>query len=973
MEQNNLHLPTIEKNILGFWQREDIFAKTVAGRKGATPFVFYDGPPFVTGLPHYGHILQMALKDAVLRYKTMQGFNVPRKIGWDTHGLPVEYQLEKELGISGKREIENYGIEKFVAAARQIVLRYSSEWKTTMERMGRWVDISNPYTTMDNTYIESVWWAFKSLYDKNLVYQDYRVSPYCPRCGTVLSNFEVNQGYQDDTLDVSVYVTLPLKDSDSDLDGANLLIWTTTPWTLPANVAVAVDPKLAYVLVEHEGKKYVIGQKSAQTLFPHAAILQTFTGEQLMGLHYEPLYPTAKKGDVYRVVAGHHVTDEEGTGLVHMAPAYGEDDFVIGRQENLPIVQTIESDGKVSQGKCLPGERLFFKTADKEIIADLQQRDLLLKEEKITHTYPFCWRCSTPLLYYPATSWFVKVTDPELKLSLIAENKKIKWQPKHLRDGRFGRWLEGARDWAISRDRFWGAPLPVWHCNECKAIEVIGSLEQLHAKGDFDLKDLHRPFIDTVKFSCDHCQRGQMVRVPFVFDCWFESGSMPYAQDHYPFENQDNFNPATNTGYPAEFIAEALDQTRGWFYTLHVLGVALFGQRAYDNVVTSGLVLAPDGKKLSKSLRNYTDPEIIMEEQGVDALRLFLFTATTLGEDYRFSDAAVQDVKRRWIVPLLNVLQYYHLSVEDKDDSVATESQYTLLDGWIKSRVAAAGTQIARAMEGEGDESSYNLTNACRTFGPLVEDLSTWYIRLSRGRRDVAFTDTLRHVLIAIGSLYAPFMPFVAEHIYQSVRGGDETQSIHMRDYPILHEWANAELLNAMETIRAVVSLGRELRAKVGIPLRQPLSKLEIAGMDDQWKTAGQLLALVSAELQIGVVTLARNRAFTPGYAITEGGGLSIALDTTIYDYLRYQGEANLLRRIIQDLRKQANLQPRDQAQVYVSHLSPEVSQALQEQLATTKLITEAPGPSTVAEITHTIADQSIDIKLYPLRDVSSS
>lgn len=943
-------LPELEQAVLAFWRDEEIFQKVVDARRDAKPFVFYDGPPFTTGLPHYGHILQMAIKDAVLRYKTMQGFRVPRKIGWDTHGLPVEYELEKELKLSGKREIEAFGIDKFVEAARGIVLRCTDQWKHTMERMGRWVDVAHPYTTMDNNYIESVWWAFSELHKKDLVYKDFRVSPYCPRCGTVISNFEVNQGYKDNVPDTSVYVAVPVT-TEGAFQDAKLVLWTTTPWTLPSNVAVAVDAEATYVVVEQDGSRYILGEPLAKQVFPEGKITQKITGRDLLGLVYDPLYKQTSESGAYRVVSGHHVTMESGTGLVHMAPAYGEDDFKIGRENGLPLLQSIEPDGTVTIGRGIPGEGLFFKDADRLIIEDLATRDLLVRESKIQHTYPFCWRCDTPLLYYPTTSWYIAVT--KIKDELLKENAEIDWLPQHLRDGRFGRWLEGARDWAVSRDRYWGAPLPVWECAACERVKVVSSRAEIGVNTDFDL---HRPYIDEITLTCD-CGE-VMRRVPFVFDCWFESGSMPYAQHHYPFENAGAFNPETGEGYPADFIAEALDQTRGWFYTLHVLGVALFNKRAYNSVVVSGLLLASDGKKLSKRLRNYTPPEEVFESQGVDALRLFLFTATTVGEDYRFSDEAVADVKRRWITPLLNVVTYWQLSQQDSDGQAQTTEHHALLDAWIKARVAEAAEQVEAAMEGNDEYSPFDIVRACRSFGPLVEDLSTWYVRLSRGRKDPAFTETLTSVLQTMSQIYAPYVPFLSEHIYRTVGGAQA--SVHLTDWPNIVTWKNAELVQRMDFIRNVVTVGRELRSKAGIPLRQPLALLQVATENS---LSGAEAEVIRQELQ--VLEVGRVTAVTESFSQLAAPGILLGLDTAITPDLKNRGLANVLRRTIQDLRKQANLQPQDKAFVTVTPLTPELETYLVSQLGATELTQDVSGQPLLGEATHRDGESSWHVVLY--------
>ncbi|HEY1074695.1 MAG TPA: class I tRNA ligase family protein, partial [Patescibacteria group bacterium] len=684
-----------------------------------------------------------------------------------------------------------------------------------------------------------------------------------------------------------------------------------------------------------------------------AKVLKTFPGSELIGATYESPYQLSLEEGVDRVVFGEHVTAESGTGIASIAPAYGEVDSQVGKRESLPMVQTIRPDGTLKSGMNLPGEGLFMKEANKAIISDLDQRGFLVRQEVIHHTYPFCWRCDSPLLYFPTTSWYIAVT--KIKDALVAENEKINWLPTHLRDGRFGNWLEGARDWAVSRDRFWGAPMPIWECPDCDKIKVVHSIKDIEVDNAFDL---HRPKIDKVTLPC--ACGGTMKRVPFVFDCWFESGSMPYAQHHYPFEHSDQFNPERGTGYPADFIAEALDQTRGWFYTLHVLGVALFGQRAYKNVVTSGLILASDGKKLSKRLRNYTDPEVVFSTIGADALRLFLFTAASIGEDYRFSDAAVNDVKRRWITPLLNSVQYYHLSLPQCEKDKAPSAEHALLDEWIKARVAQARYQVTEYMDGDDTHSPFDLARACRVFGPLVEDLSTWYIRLSRGRTDQAFTETLQAVLVKISTTFAPFLPFLTEHIYQAVKLSDPKfpESVHLCTLRSLDEWKNESIINEMELARKVVSLGRDARVKVGIPVRQPLRSLIVTMQADaELNLSEPVKDLVAQELQVDKVVVEKNAS--------SDSMIMVTLDSTLTEDLRNRGMANLLRRTVQDLRKQAALQPGDAAVVSIPELDDSVSMLLRDQLGQTELVQEAYSGEVIGHTEITEGERSLDITLY--------
>lgn len=932
------NLPNIEHEVLDFWEKEGIFDAVVEGAKDKPDFVFYDGPPFTSGLPHYGHIAQMAIKDAVLRYKTMQGYKVPRKIGWDTHGLPVEYELEKQLGLANKKAILDYGVENFVNEARKIVLRYVDEWKGTMRRMGRWVDVDHPYTTMENGYIQSVWWAFGELYKKGLVYKAYRVGPYCPRCGTTLANFELNQGYKDDVPDLSVYVALKIT-SAGEFSNANLIFWTTTPWTIPAISGMSVSPLAKYTLLEKLGKKYILATDLVGSLFESdeiKVIRDDILGEDLVGSVYEPLYKTTDDKNAHRVVPGDHVTTEDGTGIASLAPAYGEVDSLVGKLENLPTIQTVEVDGTVKMGLGLPGEGKFVKKADQLVADDLEAKGALVLRKPITHTYPFCWRCDTPLLYFPMDSWYVKVTD--FKDRLVTENEQVNWQPDHIRDGRFGKWLKGAPDWAISRDRFWGSPLPIWECKKCGELKVVSSAKELGLDEKFDL---HRPYIDEITLKCDKCE-SEMKRVPYVFDCWFESGSMPYAQHHYPQCDAEVFDPAQHKGYPAEFIGEALDQTRGWFYTLHVLGVALFGEKAYKNVNVSGLILDKNGKKLSKKLRNYVDPNVLFEDQGVDALRLFLFTATRLGEEYKFDETNVSDVKRRWLIPLLNTLNYYEL-YKGSADGRETSEAHKLLDEYISERLNQVAVEIERAMTPTDSRSGYDVVTAARTFGPFIEDLSTWYVRLSRGRTDQAFYDTLRNVLIRVSKLMAPFTPFVAEHIYSKLRAKDEVKSIHMtEEFKPGAKW-NEEVVAQMNLVREVVEAGREARATAGIAIKQPLAELLVKASTRN-ADLDKLKPLIEQELQIKLVEFVETLPSGENWVAIERSNLTAMLSTELTDELKQEGIANVIRRTIQDMRKELKLQPSDAAEVYLENVSREVVEFVDAQLGeSTRLVFNAP------------------------------
>jgi len=902
-----MEFPQIERKILKFWEKNKIFQKSISQKKKKPIFSFYDGPPFASGLPHYGHILTSTIKDTVLRYFTMQGFQVPRRVGWDCHGLPVENLIEKELNIKNKREIENLGIEKFNLACKESVFRYVKEWVNTLKRIGRWADYKKSYATMDKNYTESVWWVFKKLYELKLVYKDFRVSPYCPRCGTPLSNFEVNQpdAYRE-IEDQSVYVKFPLKEKNN-----YFLAWTTTPWTLPSNVALAINPQIPYVKVKIKKEKYILAKERLSILKEDYQIEEEFLGETLIGKEYLPLYQMNLEKPGYFVVAADFVSVEEGTGIVHIAPAFGEEDMILGKKENLPIVITVDEEGKVKNSLNIPGQGLFVKEADEEIKKDLRERNLLYKEEKIVHSYPFCWRCDTPLLYYPIESWYVAVS--KIKKQLIANNKKIHWVPEHIKEGRFGKWLEGAKDWAVSRNRFWGAPLPIWQCQieknqkskikgqkYCNNIKIIGSIKELEKLSGKKIKDLHRPYIDEITFKCEKCG-GTMRRILEVFDCWFESGSMPYAQWHYPFENK-KFVEKT---FPTDFIAEGLDQTRGWFYTLHVLATALtlkdvglgVGKPAFKNVIVNGLVLAADGKKLSKRLKNYTSPEIIFEKFGADTLRLFLLTSSQIGDDYLVSDKKIEEVWRKTISTLWHSFLFFQTY---KDRTFKPKKQFkpkNVLDEWVVSKLNTLINQITLEM------NNYHLTNAARLLDQFIDDLSNWYIRRSRRRfqkpenkkEKEEANQVLYYILINLVKLAAPFIPFLTEEIYLSLRRKKDPISIHLCDYPKTNQkFINKNLEKKMKKIREIISSALAERIKAKIKVRQPLKNLQIP--NQELKKEKDLLDLIKEEVNI------KNISF----------GKKLELDTEITPDLKEEGLVREVIRQIQEMRKQVLLKPKD-------------------------------------------------------------
>ena len=954
-----------EEDVLKFWDEQKIFQKSIYSRsKKGKEYSFYDGPPFATGKPHYGHILATTIKDTVTRFWTMKGYKVERRVGWDCHGLPVENLIEKEIGIRSKRDIEAMGIEAFNAACRKAVFRSVDDFEKTLKRVGRWADYSNAYATLDLPYMESVWWVFKQIYDQGLAYQDFRVTPYCPRCGTPLSNFEVNLNYKDNIEDPSVYIKFKIPDSN-----ASFVVWTTTPWTLHGNVALAIDPKAAYVRVKHDGEELILAKARLSVLGNGAEILEEMTGDKLVGSSYEALYfsKEAEKNG-YRVIAGDFVSMEDGTGIVHIAPAFGEDDYRMHKQNDLPFINKISAEGRfIDTTESWNGKKV--KDADKDIIEDLQSKGLLFKSEKIRHTYPFCWRCEHYLIYYAVKSWYIGVT--KVKKQLLKNNEQIRWMPEHMKGGRFGKWLEGSRDWAVSRTRFWGSPLPVWECGSCGTHEVFGNIADLarrregnttfyivrHGESEHNVKDvcsgdiskeyhltgagrkqiralaktlrnngieiivssdflrtketsdilsealglsvrydsrlrdinvgdnegvdrtlcrleqskapilyeyrfpngesmfdvetrvmsalrdiekqypgkkvlvvshedpiktiyaahgfvrgrdvhsvhfekgsahifeskmpndLHRPFIDHVEIPCIKCG-GRMRRISDVFDCWFESGSMPYAQWHYPFENKE----LVEKTFPADFIGEGLDQTRGWFYTLHVLAAILTrnniglgkNKPAFKNVIVNGMILAADGKKLSKRLKNYPEPEELFQKFGADSVRLFLLTATATGEDYRLSDKGVENVYRNVVLIAKNILNFYETYGQKVKNEKLKMKSYSVLDKWILARLDETVVAMTKGME------KYDLTSGSRPLLGFVTDLSVWYVRRSRERikssqESAIVSEVLRRVLETLSRLMAPFTPFTAEMIYQKTKGAKGKESVHLEDWPSIN------------------------------------------------------------------------------------------------------------------------------------------------------------------------------------------
>lgn len=1123
-EEQKSRIAKREEEILQFWQEKNIFQKSLDKPSPKGEFVFYDGPPFATGLPHYGHLLPGTVKDVIPRFKTMQGHHVRRVWGWDCHGLPIENLIQKELGVATKKEIEEYGVERFNEAARSSVFRYEDEWKKIVPRTGRWVDMDQPYTTMDQSYTESVWWGFKEMHKKGLVYEDFKSMHVSPPLETPLSNFEVNQNYKD-IEDISVYAKFELEDDP----GTYFVAWTTTPWTLPGNVALAVGPDITYVKAKKHGEYYVVAKELAEKILKEEyEVVESFAGSSLVGKQYTPVFDyyieeeLEHKENAWRVYAGDFVTTEDGTGVVHIAPAFGEDDLALAKDNDLPFIQHVAIDGTIKEEvKDLAGRQAKPKATEEEpkkhqetdieVLKLLAHKGLLFAKEKYTHSYPHCWRTDAPLLNYAMSSWFIKVTD--IKDSLVSENKKVNWTPEDIRDGRFGKWLEGARDWAVSRNRFWGAPMPIWQSEDGQDVEVIGSIEELQGKvpeqiqdmyvmrhgeseknvqgiysnrtdgypltekgtqqtqeavknlkgaidmvitspvlrakqtaeivaehldvelkeaqemtevdsGAWDEKkvdevsgkdvyeslsdeeyytakrgetgeswedvekrayqfvsktlqenpgkrilfvthggvifflikalrrmsisrartmledvhkggyaepqnikvdrntlrefDFHRPYIDA--FTWKNTKGNTMTRVPYVFDTWIDSGSMPFAQMHYPFENKEKF---LSEHYPADFIAESLDQTRGWFYTLLVQGIGLFKEAPYKNVAVTGLILAEDGRKMSKSLNNYPEVTEVLNKYGADAMRYYLMSSPAVkAEQLAFSEKGVDEVVKKVILRLKNVQSFFEMykdtsKVKSQKSNIQRPESKNILDIWMLARLDELIKEVTESLD------AYELDKATRPFADFVDDLSTWYLRRSRDRfkatqsktntptegseeDDVLDKEqaikTLGFVLRETSKLLAPFMPFLAEDLYQSLRNDGDVESVHLEAWPYKEKgfWASLlpsqdesdDILVAMSEIRTLISEALELRAREGVKVRQPLASLTVTKQYPE-----ELLELIRDEVNVKDVVV----------------GEEIALDFELTDVLREEGAARDIVRGIQDMRKKAKLVPEDE------------------------------------------------------------
>ena len=862
--------PKMEEKILEFWNKNEIFKKSVESRPADNEFSFYDGPPFATGLPHYGHLVPGTIKDIIPRYKTMKGQRVVRNWGWDCHGLPVENLMKKELGISSAKEIEAYGVENYNNKCRESVMRFTNEWKHTINRMGRWVDFDHGYKTMDKSFMESIWWVFKSLYDKGLIYKGYNILPYSPGLGCPLSNMEVNLGGYKDVTDPAITVRFKIKG----MEDTYFLAWTTTPWTLPSNLALALGPDIDYVKIldKESGDKYILGEARLSAYYKDEnayEILEKYKGSKLAGMRYEPLFNyfanLYDKG-AFVTVLGDYVTTVDGCGIVHTAPGFGEDDYNVLKGTGIPVVCPIDDECKFTS-EVSDYQGIFVKDADKAIIARLKEEGKLVKRENYLHSYPFCWRTGSPLIYRAMECWYVNV--PKFRDKMVANNQKITWIPEHLKNGRFGKWLEGARDWAISRNRFWGNPIPVWKCDGSDYIEVIGSIAELEEKCGQKVDDLHKHIVDKLTWPSPD-GKGTMRRVPDVLDCWFESGSMPYAQLHYPFENKERFNKI----FPADFICEGLDQTRGWFYTLTVMATALFDEPAFKHCVVNGIILAEDGEKMSKSKGNFTDPMLLVNQYGADALRFALMNSAAVhADDLKFSDQMVKDVLKSIILPLWNAYSFF-VTYANIDGYIPSETVFedltNPLDKWMISTVEALTNNMDDALD------KYDIQRACSYLLDFMDSLNNWYIRRSRrrfwksendGDKKMAY-DTLYKTLMTFVKLACPILPFICEEIYQNLKTCSDPESIHLCDYPKYDASHRDHALEKMMnlTIQAI-TMGRSLRSANNLKNRQPLKKLFLVDRNEEdRKILKDMASIIAEELNVKAVEINGNESSLVDY-----------------------------------------------------------------------------------------------------------
>jgi isoleucyl-tRNA synthetase len=1014
---SKVNFPQIEERILRLWQDKNIFARSVAQRQGKPRFVLYDGPPTVNGSPAIHHVLTSAFKDVIPRYKAMKGFYAPRLAGWDTHGLPVELEIEKELGFSGKAQIEEYGVAKFNALCRESVNRYLKEFEDLLERIGYWVDLENAYVTMRNEYIESGWWAIKQMWDKGLIYQGYKVTPHCPRCGTSLSSHEVAQGYQDNIEDPSIYIKFKI--IPSSLKGskardqlrqlittsgkpAYFLAWTTTPWTLPGNTALAVAADAEYVAVELEGEYLILASaRLGPSGLGEALISGRVDGKDLAGLKYEPLFNPAdfgvpvtrmgtpektrkRRSSSYPVITGDFVSMEDGTGIVHIAPAYGEVDYVAGQENGLDFVHMVDLQGKIVGHYSFSGK--FVKEADPLVLEDLKARGLLFRSETIRHTYPFCWRCEAPLLYYAKQTWYIRTT--ALKDRLIAGNSEINWYPDYIKYGRFGDWLENNVDWAFSRERYWGTPLPVWHCEACANNDCVGGVEELKKKpglaGLPEPLDLHRPFVDEVTYQCAKCG-GRMQRVPEVIDCWFDSGNMPIAQYHYPFENGTMFQDGR---FPADYICEAVDQTRGWFYSLHAISTLLFDRICYKNVICLGHILDAKGEKMSKRKGNVVWPWEIISKYGADALRWYFFTSSPPGNVRRFDEKMVLEVTRRFFLTLWNVYSFFVTYANiDRFTPILSGTQFepAELDRWILSELNQLIMDVDSALE------HYDPTEAGRRIESFVDELSNWYVRRSRRRfwrsendaDKLAAYNTLYQCLVTLSKLLAPFTPFLADELYQNlvlVASPDAPESVHLADFPVADESKIDKRLSAdIQLAMRVASLGRAARSQAGIKVRQPLP-VNYFGFSSLGPALSSSLERITPQLldELNVKELKWDSfekvaaLEKEGYVVSSEATINSAINPAIPDQFKAEGMAREVVHRLQTMRRSAGFEIADhivihyQGDEHIRKVMTEFAAYVMQETLSEQLLEKAPEPGAFTE-SHKLGEHKVSLSVKRL------
>jgi len=1015
---SKVNFPQLEENILGLWKDKNVFERSLEARRGGRRFVFYEGPPTANGSPGIHHVLARVFKDIIPRYKTMKGYYTPRIAGWDTHGLPIELEVERELGLASKKDIEDFGIAKFNARCRESVFSYLKEWEAMTERIAFWVDLENAYVTMNNDYIETCWWAIKGMWEKGLIYQGYKVTPHCPRCGTSLSSHEVALGYQDAD-DPSVYIKFRVAKSlysepgfldklrggygDKVADFAKwlvdltgdkpvyLLAWTTTPWTLPGNTALAVSSEAEYVIVDLNGEYFILADRlRALVGLGDVPVIAKVSGNDLVDLRYEPLFnpfdfgvtiarmdvlkeagePSSdiiwKKGGIlnYPVIAGDFVSLDEGTGIVHIAPAYGEVDYEAGLENNLDFVHTVDLQGKITGTYPFSGK--FVKDADEDIIADLKSRGLLYRSETIRHTYPFCWRCETPLLYYAKQTWYIRTT--AVKDDLIARNDEINWYPGHIKYGRFGDWLQNNVDWAFSRERYWGTPLPIWQCESCGNYECVGSVEELEKKPGFSgfkpPLDLHRPFVDELTFTCPKC-KAKMRRAPEVIDCWFDSGAMPIAQHHYPFDNDSLLEDGR---FPADYISEAVDQTRGWFYSLHAISTLLFNRRCFSNVICLGHVLDARGEKMSKAKGNVVEPWAVINKYGADALRWYFFTSTAAGNVYRFDEAMVAEVTRRFLSTLWNVYSFFvtYANIDrftPGGEEVSVEPSE--LDRWIISELNQLIVDVDTGLDG------YNPTEAGRKIEGFVDELSNWYVRRSRRRfwksesdadKQAAYT-TLYECLVTLSKLLAPFTPFLAEGMYQNLvvlASAEAPDSVHLADFPVADESKiDKQLAADIQLAMKVSSLGRAARSQAGIKVRQPLAKVIVsAASNKERESLERTKSQILEELNVKDLEFVDNVAELDkaGYEVVSEGGHSVAISTEIPPQLQAEGVAREIVRRLQTMRRSAGFDIADhittyyQGEAYIRQVMTDFADYIKQETLSRQLVEGVPEEGVFTE-----------------------